>query len=65
MLAREDIRFIGQQQLGGRVRELAQYGLAADHDKVLDVRDGPRGSDYMFQLGTRPELGACSKLNFS
>jgi pyridoxal biosynthesis lyase PdxS len=55
---------VGYQEFRRSVRELAQYGLAADRDNVIDVRD-PRGPDHMLQLRARHELPACPRANLS
>jgi hypothetical protein len=35
---------------GGRIRELARHGLAAN-DEIFDIGDGSRGADDVLELG--------------
>ncbi len=65
MVARIDIRSVGNQQFSRRIRKLPKHRLAADHHYVIDVGDGSRGTDYMLQLRARHTLGAAPSANAS
>ena len=46
----EKIGFDGDEQFGGRMRKLAEHGLAADDDEFLRARDAGRGADDVLKL---------------
>lgn len=50
---REYVCLIRERQLLWGIGKFAQYRLTADHDKIVDIRDGSGRADNVLQLDAR------------